>query len=122
MFREPLEITQDILDNPNILFKRFEDARLDLNKVYQVQNDTTDMNQYVNEIKSQNSSAQRNDSTAGVDYEKLQQGFNTGLDYYKQNRSQSIADICQKMHEYSVNAENKDIDTWICKTLVERML
>ena len=26
------------------------------------------------------------------------------------------------MHEYSVNAENKDIDTWICKSLVERML
>ena len=26
------------------------------------------------------------------------------------------------MHEYSVNAENTDIDIFICKTLVERLL
>lgn len=41
-FIEPIEITQEIMDNPNVLFKRFEDARIELNKKHQVKKDADD--------------------------------------------------------------------------------
>lgn len=90
LFKEPLEMTQEILENPNILFQRFENARLELNKKHQVKKDADDQTQYVHEIQRQRalaSASQKKASNSGFqvvpDYDELddEDAYDTDFDH-----------------------------------------
>lgn len=38
------------------------------------------------------------------------------------NRSESYVDICLQIHDDTVDNENLQLDLWICKTLVNRII